>query len=468
MFFRILLMSLLCFAGASLAHPILSKDKTAKIIQKSEFVFEIQKRFPLVLTSDNAKSKDGMCSIMIDLINGLVSTGLCEVNKVEAYTRNVMWIGSLTYIGNGLSNITSFDSRTNYNHTWFGGVGVANPYDIWVVEVDFDEPTEIADSSNISAVSCPSGKKPIIVENEEKNGLFYWDCYIPWKCKKGEYSVNEQTCRVLPENARRNLKEGFSCNKGFVPVKESCEEKRVCNENEHYDVFSNTCWTLPQNAKWADSVLAKNDFVCDSNFFKNVQYSTCDEKVSCESDQHYDEKTNRCWNHPQNASWKEVVSDSMDWVCIKDYVKIQSDMGYICEKKKKCKSRDHYEKENNRCWILPQNAYWNADVFSEDDWSCNSDYEKKGNGCHKKIVCGNDEIQLDNGECEKIPSNSYKIDAKTWKCNTGYDRVLDNNKAYCEERKSKKSSTIPTEWIATGASVLLGLIVLLVSMNSGK
>ena len=465
MFFRILLMSLLCFAGASLAHPILSKDKTAKIIQKSEFVFEIQKRFPLVLTSDNAKSKDGMCSIMIDLINGLVSTGLCEVNKVEAYTRNVMWIGSLTYIGNGLSNITSFDSRTNYNHTWFGGVGVANPYDIWVVEVEFDEPTEIADSSNISAVSCPSGKKPVIVSDELDPSLFYWDCYTPWKCKKGEYSIDEHTCGTLPENARRNTKEGFLCNKGFVPVKETCEEKRTCNENEHYDELSNACWTLPQNAKWADSVFTKNDFVCDVGFVKNNQYSTCDAKIECNPEQHYDEKTNQCWELPQNAYWKNNVSKSDDWSCLDGYVKIEGTVGEICVKKKKCKIKDYYNQGTNSCWTLPKNARWNSEfTLSEDDWSCISGYERMENSCQKRVVCDDDEIQLENGKCEVIPLNSHKVDSKTWQCNAGYDKVLDNNKSYCEERKTKGSS-IPTEWIATGASILLGLICLLISMN---
>ena len=449
----------LSFACASLAHPIFPTDKQTKIISKGDYVFEVQKKFPQVLTKGEAKSKETLCYFKIDLLNSLISTGPCAIYKADAYTKDVMWLGTLTWQATGN---TYFEPRSNYQNTSFGGLSsFVMPNSIWGINTEFVEPTEIADSSNISAVSCPSGKKPIIVNDELDPSLFYWDCYIPWKCKKGEYSIDEHTCEILPENARRNSKEGFSCNKGFVPVEKKCEEKRTCDENEHYDELSNACWVLPQMAKWADSVLTKNDFVCDSGYFKNTQYSTCDVKLTCEGSEHYDIRTNKCWGLPRNAVWKDRVLKPNDWTCLEGYVKIQGVDDDICVKKKKCNSRDIYQVESNSCWILPRNAKWNTNVFSEEDWSCVLGYEKRGNICQKKVVCSNREILLENGKCEEIPQNSHKVDSKTWQCDAGYNKVLGNNKSYCEERKTK-STSIPTEWIATGASILLGLIVLLV------
>lgn len=466
MWFRFFLIGLLGFVSIVLAHPIYSVDKKTKIVQKSDFVFEAQKKFPQVLTTGSAKSKDISCYVKIDLINGLVSTGLCDINKVEAYTRDVMWIGTLTYIGNGLSSVTSFDARTNYNNTYFGGVAVANPYNIWGINIDFDAPTEIADSSNVSNVTCPKGQNPKIVGSED--GLYYWDCYTPWKCAKDEYSVNEQTCLKLPQNASRNKQEGFACHKGFVAIADRCEAKISCEtESDHYDEKTNSCWSLPLRAVWMDSVNTRNDFVCNSGFFKNSQYSTCDLQVTCEGNEHYDIRTNKCWSLPRNAVWKNHVLKPNDWTCLEGYVKIQGVDDDICVKKKKCNSRDLYQVETNSCWALPKNAKWNANVFSEDDWSCVLGYEKRENTCKKKVVCRNIEIQLENGKCKEIPQNSHKVDSRTWQCDAGYNKVLGNNKSYCEEKKST-SSAIPTEWIATGASILLGVVLLFVSIGAGK
>jgi hypothetical protein len=70
-------------------------------------------------------------------------------------------------------------------------------------------------------------------------------CYVPYKCSKGEYALNEFDCETLPKHAIRLPEEGFKCRNGFVK-----------------SATSDSCLKIPQNSHKVDEF----SWECDSGY----------------------------------------------------------------------------------------------------------------------------------------------------------------------------------------------------------
>lgn len=102
---------------------------------------------------------------------------------------------------------------------------------------------------------CPAGE-------ELHDGI----CEKPVVCDENEYAVDKWKCEILPDNAKRNKKFGFSCNKGYDRIEKdgdvACLKPYSCEDSE-YVVSKYECEILPQHA-----IKNKKGFDCMEGYAK--------------------------------------------------------------------------------------------------------------------------------------------------------------------------------------------------------
>lgn len=450
---------------------------TAHVVTYTETFQDVRVIYP-------AKSKTTTCKTRVDLSEGLIdNTRGCDVDVIEVYNKNKMWIGSLDGIAAGANK-----RYEDYDLARYKGKGTS-------ISVEYVFIPEDADESNRWKVSCPAGLIAYIVDAA-------YHCKKAFSCPNDMYAVDETECNDLPANTRRNKTIGFSCKPGYVmDIDDECIEKAKCSKDEHYDSTYNNCISHPDNAHWIKN---STDWECNVGFILDT-YDGCVEKASCSKDERYDASTNSCAIKPKYAHWV----DSLTWECDSAYVWTRHGGEDFCDKKATCDDSTRWDSSTNTCVYLPDNAHWVVDD-SSTLWECDYNYvNNRRGGCEPKEHCsakqrynsyenkcydpfphtrwvgsddddmsyecvpgyveieyGNCELRkhcahynADNNTCYEKPDNSQWVHewGSEWKCVIGYYPESDNSCIKCDSNgqynyTSKQCVTLPSnaEWVSEG------------------
>lgn len=356
--------------------------------------------FDMVNVIKPAKSKQIICKTRVDLTHGLVDNYACDVNDIHVRTSSNFWVGSL-----GPINAYSDKRYTDYDINRYVGMGNK-------IFVDYTIPTENANENNKIYVTCPAG----MVHKIEDEA---YTCVKPYICDNDEYAIDEFNCSALPENAHRNKKVGYTCNKGYVNQGDICEEIVQCNETDKYNKNENRCYERPEHSHWLKN---KFDWECDKGYVN--QGDMCEEIVQCDSLSRYYEPSNTCISKPPYSHWN--AENSVDWSC---------DNGYIisnnsCIRKSICLTTQKYDEFTNTCIDPPEHSHWN---WNGSAYFCDDGYFNNGYGCEVKKTCAH--YDEENNECFTKPEHSHWVysDGATWACDEKYHEDGNGNCFTCEE-----------------------------------
>lgn len=405
-------MNCIKFLLAALLLVGVSVAKNSNVLSKGKYLLTYEKEYEDVWTYGSAKSTKTKCSVRVDLKNMLVDVGDCDIEKISFYTRDSMWLGSLTH------NLLKSDFEANYNYR-----DISFSFDIKAaayMQATFNFTRQLATEDNLYKVTCSKGERVSIDEYEMAF------CYKPYTCAKGEYSVDSIKCAKLPKNSKRLKQEGFECDAGFSLYKTDslfdkidtafCYKPYVC-ANDEYSIDSITCAKLPEHA----SRLQTDGFVCDIGFVAvNTDSNICEVRAICDSLELYVENSNKCFTLPAHAEWITDARDSSDFVCDSSYIKNDSE----CVEIVNC-SENEYRENFVECKNLPQHAH-----ALENGWECNDGY-KKYYGDYGKCtkVCSQGEYKISDFECAALPAHAHASN-DYWECDDGYDLV----NGACEKR----------------------------------
>lgn len=346
-----------------------------------------------------AKSKQITCKTDANLNKGLIRNFACNVNSIGVYDEDYMWVGNLT------KSLEAYYSMRyqDYDIDRYRFTGKH-------IIVEYESPTEDASEDNKKYVICPAGMMHKIEGNA-------YTCVKPYVCNNDEYAIDEFTCLSLPENAHRNNKIGYTCNKGFVNKNDACEKIVQCNNNDKYDKNENTCYEKPENSHWIKNTF---EWECNENYVNQGDY--CEEKVQCDSLSKYYAPSNTCISKPSYSHWENETSTN--WYCNAGYIVF----GNECIKKAECLSTQKYSSYSNSCIDPPEHAYW-----SNEEYYCEDGYVKGSYGCEVKKTCAH--YDEENNECFTKPEHSHWVyaDGATWECDANYHDNGNGECFTCEE-----------------------------------
>lgn len=366
-------------------------------------VITFKKSYDAVKVNKPAISKKIICITRVMINEGLLENGQCPIDEVYVLNNKNFYIGTLA------TSIPSESYGTYLDYDEVGGRYHGSGKSIKVKYTDVEP--EDASEYNMNMVSCPNGMKPYIENNA-------FGCKIPYSCAKNMYAYDEFTCYDLPENAIRNLKDGYSCKPGyFKNNQEECEEIVKCDSSEHYNKEENSCYVKPANSHW----VSETEWSCNNGYVDIHDY--CEPIVTCELPKRYNKDKNTCEQTPENAHWISSI-DKYDWACDNGYVQVMNH----CEVKQKCSDIQKYNEYSNVCENPPENAKW--DYFGNA--ICNDGYVMHNNECEIKAVC--EKYNEYDNSCFEKPEHSHWVDNNgKWECNDGYHEDGFGRCFTCEE-----------------------------------
>lgn len=361
-------------------------------------VITVRNIFDDVCVVKPAISTKHTCITKIDLDEGLIDNRRgCYIDTIKVRNAHGMWIGNIA------TNVLAGEELrySDYDLRRYKNKGIS-------VEIIYGEQSDIAMQSNVMSVSCPIGMSLYIDDDK-------FHCKTSYNCPKGLYALDSVSCVFLPENAHRNIKTGFSCDRNYIFIDGECVLRTKCNESELYDSTYNVCLSHPVNAHWIENSTMWN---CDSDYV--LIENKCVEKTKCIFEQRYDIVTNMCFSPYPNSKW---IGDSKN-----DY---QCDSGYFdkgfgqCEEIPNCA---HYNEQDNSCYEKPENSHWlNIDG---SDWACNEDFNLRYSDSTCVRCYGDTRWDAVNEMCVSKPENSIWIGQTAWACETGF---LKTNYTTCEK-----------------------------------
>lgn len=408
-------MNCIKFLIAALLLVGISFAKNSNVLSKGKYLLTYEKEYEDVWTYGSAKSTKTKCSVRVDLKNMLVGVGDCDIEKISFYTRDSMWLGSLTH------SLLKSDFEANYNYR-----DISFSFDIKAaayMQATFNFIRQHATEDNLYKVTCPKGENVSIDEYEMAF------CYKPYTCAKGEYSIDSITCAKLPKNSKRLKKEGFECNAGFSLYKTDslsgevdtafCYKPYACAKGE-YSIDSIKCATLPAHAQR----LKKEGFECDAEFslYKSdslsdeIDTAFCYKPYACANDE-YSIDSITCAKLPEHAS--RLQTDG--FVCDTGFVAVNIDDSNICEARAMCDSLELYVENSNKCFALPAHAEWITDARDSSDFVCDSSYIKNDRECLEIVNCSENEYRENFVECKNLPAHAHALE-NGWECNDGYKK----------------------------------------------
>ena len=368
----------------------------------NEPVITFKKSYNAVKTNKPAISKKITCITRVMINEGLLENGACAIDEVYVMNSKNFYIGTLA------TSIPAESYGTYLDYDEDGGRYHGSGKSIKVKYVDI-EPEDAAEH-NMDLVTCPNGMKPYIEGNA-------FSCKIPYSCPKNMYAYDEYTCYDLPENAVRNLKDGYSCKSGYIKnVQEECEAIVTCDSSEHYNKAENSCYEKPENSHW----VSETEWSCNEGYIDI--HDKCERIVTCIMPKRYNDKENKCEQTPANAHWTTAVG--YDWACDNGYVQIMNQ----CEAKLNCTAGQKYNEYNNTCENPPENAKW--DYFG--NVICNAGYVMHNDECEIKANC--ERYDAYNNACFEKPEHSHWTDNNSglWECNNNYHKDDHGNCFTCE------------------------------------
>lgn len=429
----------------------------SNVLTKGKYILTYEESFDDVYTEGVAKSTKTKCQVKIDIKRSLLSVVGCSVKKIQFFTKEDMWLGNLVRPGFTGSHFGADSSFRN----------VYAPFDYEdaaYMFAEFEAPTQLATDLNLYKVSCPKGMTKKIYG---LNAV----CLTPYKCGKGEYSLDEFVCEELPENARRKPKVGFECLPGYFWKDDYyCAKKVSCKFPNLYDKEKNECYVLPKNAKWNEDASSEDDYECISGYGLDNDTHECrkeltscgkdkvlsDDRFSCESiPENAHKESEEIWNCNEMYSWNPdsrqcqkkredcedgfvLTYNQFDCVQIPTNSHKISPMSWACDR--------GYVQDDDRCLKIPDHSRIDeyGEIVCDDDYVFIKEYPDPIGVCKKRAECNENEYRASDFICLDVPKNAVKTQEDDWTCKDGYILTDDETcvkKASCGWRSIYESSS---------------------------
>ncbi len=353
-------------------------DESAKVLLEDGVeVYSLESSFDNVYVEDSAVSAKTKCAIRIDIQNRLVDVDDCNVNRINFYTKDDMWLGDISRSSE--EDEPNFDANYSYQD-------VKLRFDLTVAayfRVDFAYATKFATPGSLWMVSCPEGLTKAI------DGQGYGICLQPYQCGLEEYAVDKFSCAALPRNAVRLREDGFVCDGdfGWNVYEGYCDGSySKCSEGAVLSRDGRLCTEIPENSR----KVSETNWLCNEGYVAKDGY---------------------CNEIPENA----YAVNANSWACNDGF----AEQDGVCKPRVAC-TVSQYNVSEFECADVPLHAH--KIYYGDVPWACNEGFLEYDGSCRKIAVCSETQYYINEFTCGFLPENSHRAygSGDFWECDEGF------------------------------------------------
>lgn len=355
----------------------LAGESAKVMLEEGRDIYSLESSFDNVYVTDSAISAKMKCAVRIDIQNRLVDVDDCNVNRINFYTKDDMWLGDISRSNE--EDEPNFDANYSYQDVNFR-------FDIAVAayfRVDFAFVTKYATPGNLWMVRCPEDLTKAI----DKQG--YGICFKPYQCGLEEYAVDKFSCATLPKNAVRLREDGFACDEdfGWNTDEGYCDGSySKCSGGSVLSQDGRLCTEIPENSR----KVSETDWLCNEGYVA---------------------KDGFCVEIPENA----YAVDAYSWACNDGF----AEQDETCKPRVTC-TVAQYNVSEFECADLPLHAH--KVYYGDVPWACNEGFLEYDGSCRKIAVCTETQFYINEFTCGSLPENSHRVygSGDFWECDEGY------------------------------------------------
>lgn len=355
----------------------LAGESAKVMLEEGSNIYSLESSFDNVYVTDSAVSAKTKCAIRIDIQNRLVDVDDCNVNRINFYTKDDMWLGDISRSNE--EDEPNFDANYSYQDVNFRFDMAVAAY----FRVDFAYMTKFATPGNLWMVSCPEDMAKAI----DKQG--YGICFKPYQCGLEEYSVDKFSCATLPKNAVRLREDGFACDEdfGWNTDEGYCDGSySKCSGGSVLSQDGRFCTEIPENSR----KVSETDWRCNEGYVAKDGY---------------------CVEIPENA----YAVDGYSWACNDGF----AEQDETCKPRVTC-TVAQYNVSEFECADLPLHAH--KVYYGDVPWACNEGFLEYDGSCRKIAVCTETQYYINEFTCGTLPENSHRVygSGDFWECDEDY------------------------------------------------